>query len=184
MAALAAAMPQAHRDFLAALPWGLEAAGHLFVHCGLSRAVALPAAEQARRLLAGRWEASSFRPGPLARAGSFGGGPAPGDYPAWLGADRDASGNPLPLFGKVQVTGHVRVERPQADAVRIRIDTTGGREGPLTAAVLASPSARPAFVQAAPPKPARPAWGGEPGDADEPPRRAAWRPWREAWRGW
>ena len=30
------AIPRNHRDFLATLPWLVEAPGHLFVHCGLS----------------------------------------------------------------------------------------------------------------------------------------------------
>jgi serine/threonine protein phosphatase 1 len=64
----------------------------------------------------------------------------------WLGADKKLSGNPLPLASKVQVTGHVKVDAPDANAVRIRIDTSGGVCEPLTACVLTGPAAPPQFV--------------------------------------
>ena len=68
------------------------------------------------------------------------------EYPVWLGADKRLSAHPLPLPGKVQVTGHVTVTAPDASAVRVRIDTSGGVREPLTACVLAGPTAPPVFV--------------------------------------
>lgn len=67
-------------------------------------------------------------------------------YPVWLGADRRLSKNPLPFPGKVQVTGHVRVPSPDVNEVRIRIDTSGGSAGPLTACLLKSTEAAPVFI--------------------------------------
>ena len=68
------------------------------------------------------------------------------DYPVWLGADKRLSEKPLPLSGKVQVSGHIKVERPDVSAVRIRIDTSGGICEPLTACILSGPTAAPEFV--------------------------------------
>ena len=67
-------------------------------------------------------------------------------YPVWLGADKRLSARPLALPGRVQVTGHVRVEEPDVDAVRIRLDTSGGYDGPLTACLLRSAESEPVFV--------------------------------------
>jgi serine/threonine protein phosphatase 1 len=67
-------------------------------------------------------------------------------YPVWLGADRRLSARPLALPGRVQVTGHVRVEEPDVDAVRIRLDTSGGDREPLTACLLRSAESEPVFV--------------------------------------
>ena len=63
-----------------------------------------------------------------------------------LGADGGLSAWPLPYPGQVQVTGHERVRRPDADAVRIRMDKSGGF-GTLTACLLRSADAGPAFVR-------------------------------------
>jgi serine/threonine protein phosphatase 1 len=63
----------------------------------------------------------------------------------WLGADRSLSESPLPYPNQVQVTGHVRVRKPEANAVRIRLDTSGGF-GTLTACLLRSADAQPVFV--------------------------------------
>jgi hypothetical protein len=57
-------------------------------------------------------------------------------YPVWLGADRRVNADPLAVPNKVQVVGHVRVEEPDVNPVRIRLDTTGGVHPPLTAAVF------------------------------------------------
>ena len=68
------------------------------------------------------------------------------EYPVWLGADKHLSARPLEYPGKVQVTGHVRVEEPDANATRIRIDTSGGERQPLTACLLRGPHEPPEFV--------------------------------------
>lgn len=68
------------------------------------------------------------------------------DYPVWLGADKSLSANPLPMEDRVQVTGHVRVDAPDATAVRIRIDTSGGVREPLTGCLLRGPTDDPVFV--------------------------------------
>jgi serine/threonine protein phosphatase 1 len=68
------------------------------------------------------------------------------DYPVWIGADRKLSANPLPFPGKVQVSGHIQIDEPDANPVRIRIDTSGGVREPLTACVLRGPTDPPTFV--------------------------------------
>ncbi len=68
------------------------------------------------------------------------------EYPVWLGADKLLSHSPLPHPGRVQVTGHDLVSSPDANNIRIRLDTSGGR-GHLTACLLRSAEAKPVFVQ-------------------------------------
>ncbi len=142
LAELKAAMPETHRRFLAGLPWGVEAAGHLFLHAGLSRELDRSAAAQYECVRQKRWSRATAEPKfgtPLDRWFHD-------EYPAWLGADRRASRNPLPFPGKVQVVGHEYTKRPDADAVRIRLDTTGGSTEPLTACLLRTPTAAPIFI--------------------------------------
>jgi len=141
LAALHDAIPVGHREFLAALPWLVEAPGHLFLHCGLSNELDRTADEQLAALRLSRWDGSL--------------GPRPGtktaalwqeEYPVWLGADRRLSDRPLAASGRVQVTGHVHVTEPQADAVRIRMDTGGGYLDSLTACLLRSADDSPRFI--------------------------------------
>ncbi len=139
--ALREAMPARHRDFLASLPWLVEAPGHLFVHCGLSPELEATPDEQVEALRAKRWRRSTLRPIPGARTDQL----WEEDYPVWLGADRSLSARPLPHPDKVQVTGHERVVGPDVTKSRIRIDTGGGF-GRLTACLLASADAAPVFV--------------------------------------
>ena len=141
LAALRAAMPAAHRDFLASLPWLVEAPGHLFLHCGLSPELAAGPAEQVEALHARRWDRRELRPVPGTPTDRF----WEDEYPAWLGADRGLSAAPLPHPGKVQVTGHERVSAPDVNAARIRLDTSGGIGRP-TACLLRSAAAEPIFV--------------------------------------
>jgi serine/threonine protein phosphatase 1 len=117
-----------------------EAAGHLFLHNGLSTELEASAEEQVEALRARRWDRASLRP----IAGTNTDRLWKTEYPVWLGADRGLSPSPLPHPGKVQVTGHVRVERPDADGVRIRLDTAGGT-GRLTACLLRSARDEPEF---------------------------------------
>lgn len=141
--ALREGMPEAHRHFLASLPWLVEASGHLFLHNGLSPELEQSAEEQLEALRARRWDDSlSARPGTMTAA------LWQTDYPVWLGADKRLSAHPLAVDGKVQVTGHVRVKGPEADGVRIRLDTSGGMGGPLTACLLATAEAAPEFLTA------------------------------------
>ena len=44
----------------------------------------------------------------------------------WIGADKSLSKSPLAFPGKVQVTGHVQVKKPDVNSTRIRLDTSGG----------------------------------------------------------
>ena len=67
------------------------------------------------------------------------------DYPVWLGADKGLSATPLAYPGKVQVSGHVRVRKPDANSVRIRLDTSGGC-GTLTACLLRAADAEPVLI--------------------------------------
>ena len=135
-------IPVEHRRFLASLPWLVEATGHLFLHNGLSPELEQSAEEQVEALRQRRWD-DSLRP----RAGTRTAELWQTHYPVWLGADRRRSSRPLPYHGRVQVTGHVQVEHPEVNEVRIRLDTSGGdAHKPLTACLLRSASAEPEFV--------------------------------------
>ncbi len=142
LAALKGAMPEAHRAFLAGLPWAVEAAGHLFLHNGLSPELDCPAALQVECLRRKRWDRAVVNP----KFGTDTDRLFEPDYPVWLGADKKLSDRPLPYPGKVQVTGHRLVDAPDASPVRIRIDTSGGMHEPLTACVLRGPAEPPEFV--------------------------------------
>ena len=142
------AMPASHREFLAGLPWVAEAAGHVFLHNGLSPDLDEPASVQLELLRRKRWDLATPRLGTVTAAES-----KPG-YPAWLGADKRLSANPLPLPGRVQVTGHQRVKEPEANSVRIRLDTSGGTAEPLTACLLRGPSEPPMFMTSTGERPA------------------------------
>ena len=141
MDALRGAIPQQHQEFLASLPWLVEAPGHLFLHNGLSDELEATAGEQVEALRSRRWERSLLRPIP-GRATDRLWEP---EYPAWLGADRRLSACPLPHPGRVQVTGHERIRSPEVNEIRIRLDTSGGRGTP-TACLLRSATARPEFI--------------------------------------
>jgi serine/threonine protein phosphatase 1 len=142
LADLKAAMPAEHRAFLAQLPWVVEAEGHIFLHNGLSPELDCPAHVQLACLHKKRWDRASVNP----RFGTDTDRLFAPEYPVWLGADKKLSENPLPFPGKRQVSGHIKIDKPDANAVRIRIDTSGGIVEPLTACVLAGPTAEPVFV--------------------------------------
>jgi serine/threonine protein phosphatase 1 len=139
--ALREAMPDQHRAFLSSLLWVFEAPGHLLLHNGLSDELRATPEEQVEALRSKRWERSLLGPIPGTETDRL----WQNDYPVWLGADRGLSESPLPYPGKVQVTGHKPVRRPDASDVRIRIDTSGGI-GKLTACLLRSAEADPEFV--------------------------------------
>ena len=142
LAALKAAMPADHRAFLAALPWAAEAEGHVFLHNGLSPELDCPAAVQLECLHRKVWDRAVVSP----RFGTDTDRLFTPEYPVWLGADKRLSERPLPLLGKTQVSGHIMTDAPDANTVRIRIDTSGGVREPLTACVLTRPAAPPQFV--------------------------------------
>jgi serine/threonine protein phosphatase 1 len=142
---LAASMPVEHREFLAGLPWVVSAGavnaphGHIFIHSGLSRGLEAGAFEQLADAHKKRWDATTATPQARFSPNS--------EYPPWLGADRSAAANPLPLPGWIQVSGHdyVRVPTvtvcPQSRSpVGIRIDTSAGFGSCLTACVLDGPT--------------------------------------------
>ena len=143
LAALRDAMPADHRAFLAGLPWVAEAAGHLFLHNGLSRELNEPAAIQLHALRMRRW-ADVVSP----RLGTKTFSLWQRHYPVWLGADRRVNADPLVVPNKVQVVGHVRVDAPDVNPIRIRLDTTGGVAPPLTAAVFRGAAEPVEFVTA------------------------------------
>lgn len=135
------AVPESHRKFFAARPWVVEAEGHIFMHNGLSPELDEPATTQLHLLKQKKWHgyvhptigtktASHFEP----------------SYPVWIGADRNLSEHPLPYPGKLLVSGHVRVDTPDVNDVRIRIDTSGGHSEPLTACLLRDATATPTFI--------------------------------------
>lgn len=135
------AMPESHREFLRDLPWLAEASGQLFLHNGLSPELNEPAEIQLHALRRRRW-ADVVSPKLGTKTASL----WQTHYPVWLGADKRINENPLPVPGRVQVLGHVKVDRPEVNAVRIRLDTSGGVSEPLTAAVFRSAAAPPEFV--------------------------------------
>ncbi len=142
LAELKAAMPADHRAFLADLPWVAEAEGHVFIHNGLSPELDCPASAQLECLHRKKWDRAFVNP----RFGTDTDRLFAPEYPVWLGADKKLSANPLALPGKVQVSGHVKVDAPDVNAVRVRIDTSGGICEPLTACVLTGPTVAPEFV--------------------------------------
>lgn len=142
LADLKAAMPAEQRAFLANLPWVAEAEGHIFLHNGLSPELDCPAAVQLQCLHRKLWDRAAVNP----RFGTDTDRLFVPEYPVWLGADKKLSETPLPLPGKVQVTGHVKVDAPEVNGIRVRIDTSGGVCEPLTACILTGPTAPPVFV--------------------------------------
>lgn len=142
LARLKAAIPAEHRAFLANLPWVAEAEGHIFLHNGLSPELDCPPSVQLECLKRREWDRAVVNP----RFGTATDRLFNPEYPVWLGADKRLSADPLPFPGKVQVTGHVKVPAPDANGVRIRIDTSGGVVEPLTACVLRGPQEPPEFV--------------------------------------
>jgi serine/threonine protein phosphatase 1 len=142
LADLKAAIPPEQRDFLSSLPWVAEADGHVFLHNGLSPELDCPVTVQLECLRRKIWDRAIVNP----RFGTDTDRLFKPEYPVWLGADKKLSERPLPLPGKVQVTGHVKVDAPDVNAVRIRIDTSGGVREPLTACILTGPTAAPVFV--------------------------------------
>ncbi len=142
LADLKAAIPAEHRELLASLPWVAEAEGHVFLHNGLSPELDCPAAVQLECLHRKVWDRAVVNP----RFGTNTDRYFTPEYPVWVGADRNLSERPLPLPGKVQVSGHIHIDAQDANAVRIRIDTSGGMREPLTACVLTGPTAAPQFV--------------------------------------
>jgi serine/threonine protein phosphatase 1 len=142
LAKLKAGIPPEHRAFLANLPWVAEAEGHIFLHNGLSPELDCTPAAQLACLHRKIWDRAVVNP----RFGTNTDRLFTPEYPVWLGADRHLSANPLPFPGKVQVTGHEKIPRPDANPVRIRIDTSGGVVEPLTACLLRGPAEPPVFV--------------------------------------
>ena len=142
LAALNAAIPADHRRFLSGLPWVAEAEGHVFLHNGLSAELDCPASVQLHCLHKKIWDRAAVSPRLGTNTDRF----FTPDYPVWIGADKKLSDHPLPISGKVQVSGHVQIDAPDANRVRIRIDTSGGVREPLTGCVLRSPAADPVFV--------------------------------------
>jgi serine/threonine protein phosphatase 1 len=142
LARLRAAIPASHRRFLATLPWVVELEGHLLLHNGLSPELEVSADEQVAALHDRDWNRERLRPRP--GTGTF--KEWKEDYPVWLGADRKLSARPLLHPSKVQVSGHVMVVEPDANDVRIRIDTSGGKWPPLTACLLEGPGVPPRFL--------------------------------------
>ena len=142
LAELKAAIPDGQRQFLAGLPWVAEAAGHVFLHNGLSPELDCPAEVQLHCLRNKIWDQAVVSP----RFGTNTDRMFKPDYPVWIGADKNLSEHPLPVPGKVQVSGHIRIDVPDANRVRIRIDTSGGAQEPLTGCLLRGPAADPVFV--------------------------------------
>jgi serine/threonine protein phosphatase 1 len=141
LAELKGAIPAEHRAFLVSLPWLVKSPGHLFLHCGLSPELGASPLEQVAAMHLKRWDRSTLNP----VAGTNTDLLWQDDYPVWIGADKNLSKTPLGFPGKIQVTGHVLVSKPDVNSTRIRLDTSGGL-GYLTACVLRSADAEPEFI--------------------------------------
>lgn len=113
LAALAARMPESHRDFLVNLPWCVEHPQLLFVHAGLDPN--LPFDVQLRILQ--QRDFSLTRPQWLCEK-SFVGFDPPHDCPHAV------------------VSGHVKVDEVIIRPRRILIDTTGGEDGDLSCVLM------------------------------------------------
>ena len=133
-------IPARHRQFLGSLPWVVESAGHLFLHCGLSPELEAAHSEQVAAMHRKEWDRSTLKP----KAGTMTDLLWQPEYPVWLGADPKLSKAPRPYPGKIQVTGHVQVGEPDVTPQRIRLDTSGGY-GRLTACLLRPGDAAPEF---------------------------------------
>jgi serine/threonine protein phosphatase 1 len=142
---LKGAIPSEHRALLVSLPWVVESPGHLFLHCGLSFELAASATEQLAALHREEWNRSVMKP----QLGSATDRKWQPEYPVWIGADKNLSESPLEFPGKIQVTGHVLVSKPDVNAARIRLDTSGGF-GYLTACLFRSADAKPEFISSKP----------------------------------
>ncbi len=140
--ALKDAMPPEHADFLGNLPWGASAAGHLFLHCGLSKELGMTAQAQWGCVERKLWDRATVSP----KLGTTTERWFDPEYPSWVGASRKSSLDPLPYPGKVQVSGHVYTREPDANGVRIRIDTTGGSNPPLCGCLLRDAKSPPEFL--------------------------------------
>lgn len=136
------AIPTDHRELLTQLPWAATASGHIFIHNGLSPELDCPASLQLECLRRKLWDRSVVSP----RFGSETDRMFNPEYPVWLGADKRLSNKPLPFPGKIQVSGHIRIDLPETNSARIRIDTSGGVREPLTACLLRDPAAEPMFI--------------------------------------
>ncbi len=113
----------------------------MFVHNGLSPELDEPAGVQLELLRRRKWAGYA-----TPRLGTDTHARFDPEYPVWLGADKRLSADPLPVPGRVIVSGHVRLAAPDANRVRVRIDTSGGAAPPLTGCLLRGPGADPVFV--------------------------------------
>lgn len=110
---LVAKMPEAHKGFLASLPWAVEHPDYLLVHAGLDPAE--PYADQMARLR--QRDSTAFKP-------------------KWLYSEKLAFCDPPSDTDKTVVSGHVILRQPFLGDRRILLDTGAGYGGPLTACLL------------------------------------------------
>jgi serine/threonine protein phosphatase 1 len=113
LVALAAAMPDEHKQFLAGLPWRVEHRENLIVHAGL-----LPDVPYADQLTTLRQRDFTL------------------NRPPWL-SERSLAHGGVPTDCKTTVvSGHVPVTRVTFGDRRVLVDTTGGKGGDLSAVLL------------------------------------------------
>ncbi|MCG6158054.1 metallophosphoesterase [Rubinisphaera margarita] len=150
--ALKEALPEAHRDFLANLPWVVEHPDYLVVHAGLDP---LTPTEMQLRIL--RQKDFSL------------------NRPQWL-CEKNYAEDPVPDdCRQTVVSGHVWFRDVIFGDRRILCDTTGGREGALSAVLLPerqvlTSSRQRRAVSAPPPQPV--GYSREPDQA-----RSWWKFW-------
>ncbi len=113
LAELKAAVPQAHQDFLANLPWVIEHPDYLIVHAGLD-----PNSPVEMQLRILRQKDFSL------------------NRPQWL-CDKKFAEDPVPVDCRhTVISGHVWFRDVIFAPQKILCDTTGGREGDLSAVLM------------------------------------------------
>ena len=111
--ALAAAVPEDHREFLVNLPWCVEHPDFLFVHAGLDPN--MPFKVQMRILQQRDFSLN---------------------HPQWLCEKSFVSFDPPLDCPLILVSGHVKVDEVIVKPRRILVDTTGGIEGELSCLLM------------------------------------------------
>ncbi|MEO1998924.1 MAG: metallophosphoesterase [Planctomycetaceae bacterium] len=111
--ALRTQLPDDHREFLIGLPWCVEHSRYLFVHAGLDSNV--PFDVQLRIL---RQKDTTLH------------------RPQWLCSKALVDADVPVDCPLAAVSGHVRVPRVEFRKKRVLVDTSGGEDGPLSAALL------------------------------------------------
>ncbi len=107
------ALPLAHQEYLAELPWCVEHPEFFFVHAGLDPHAPFPMQRE------------------ILRARDF-----TLNRPQWLCSKSLPFQEPPPDCSQMVISGHVRVPEVQMTSRRLLVDTTGGDGGVMSCALL------------------------------------------------